>query len=82
MSNLVNAPMCTVIFTDVSCKRQLEHIHARFRMRLSGEVLTSMPPLLRVGNLFLRLFTLTVLRLLKIDIFLIDNYRLYDAPYQ
>ncbi len=67
MPCLVNAPMCSVVFTAVRykrlrCKRRLERICAFLRTRLSGVALqpTSMPHLLRVGNLFLGHFTLTV----------------------
>ncbi len=57
--------MCTVALTVVSykapcCKCWSEHICACFQTRLSGEALTSMPHLLRVGNFYLRSFTLTV----------------------
>ncbi len=44
--NLINMPLCTVTFTDVSYKcqrhkRQSERVHARFWVHLSGETLTS-----------------------------------------
>ncbi len=54
---LVNAPMCIVAFTAVSykrpcCKCRPECVRTRFRTRLSGEALTSMPHFLRGVNLF------------------------------
>ncbi len=63
--SLVNTPMCTDPFTAVNYKlpchkRPLECVHARFQSCLSGEALTSMPHLLKVENLFLHRFMLTV----------------------
>ncbi len=56
MPSLVNAPMCTIAFTAVSYER----VRTRFRTRKSDDALTSMSHILRVGNLFLHHFTLTV----------------------
>ncbi len=61
----VNTAMYIVAFTAVSYKRShrkcwSEHICAHFQMCPSGKALTSILHLLRVGNLFLRRFMLTV----------------------
>ncbi len=61
----VKVPMCIVTSTALSykrlcCKRQLKRIHAGSQTYLSSEALTGMPHLLRVRNLFLRCFMLTL----------------------
>ncbi len=63
--SLANVSMCTIAFTTVSykcprCNCRSERVCAHFWTILSGEALTSMPHLLRVGNLFLRCITLTL----------------------
>ncbi len=90
--SLVNAPICTVTFTAVGykrpcCKRQLKPVRASFRMCMSDEALTSMPHLLRVGNVFLYHFTLTVhgcninrpngLSVDPMGLILIENYGIF-----